>query len=93
VAGTTGPRGGSPDPTNPPPPPRPAPGAAARRMGLSFAGVDMLASAEGPMIMEVNSSPGLQGIERTANVDVAEAVILYLERNVRRGRNRDRVGR
>lgn len=67
--------------------------AAAQRTGLSLAGVDMLASDEGPMIMEVNSSPGLEGIERAAGVDVADAVIAYVERNAPRGRTRDRVGK
>jgi ribosomal protein S6--L-glutamate ligase len=62
-------------------------------MGLNVAGVDMLASDEGPMIMEVNSSPGLEGIERSSGVDIAGTVIDYVERNARRGRAKDRVGR
>jgi ribosomal protein S6--L-glutamate ligase len=66
--------------------------AAARRMGLAVAGVDMLASEEGPMIMEVNSSPGLEGIERSSGIDVADAVVAYLERNAGRGRRRGRAG-
>jgi ribosomal protein S6--L-glutamate ligase len=66
--------------------------AAARRMGLAVAGVDMLASDDGPMVMEVNPSPGLEGIERSSGVDVADAIIAHLERNVRRG-NRDRIGK
>jgi ribosomal protein S6--L-glutamate ligase len=56
--------------------------AAARVLGLRMAGVDMLESREGPMIMEVNSSPGLEGIEKTTGVDVAAAVIEHLEREV-----------
>src|SRR5206468_12511474 len=56
--------------------------AAARVLGLRVAGVDMLESQEGPMIMEVNSSPGLEGIQKTTGVDVAEAIIEYLEREV-----------
>jgi len=67
--------------------------AGAQRMGLSVAGVDMLASDAGPMIMEVNSSPGLEGIERSSGVDVADAVIAYIERNARPGRTRDKVGK
>ncbi len=67
--------------------------AAARRMGLAVAGVDMLASEEGPMILEVNSSPGLQAIERSSQVDVAAAVIAYVERNARPGRTGDKVGK
>ena len=66
---------------------------AAQRMGLSVAGVDMLASDSGPMIMEVNSSPGLEGIERSSGVDVADAVITFIERNARPGRTRDKVGK
>jgi ribosomal protein S6--L-glutamate ligase len=66
--------------------------AAARLMGLDVAGVDMLASEEGPMIMEVNSSPGLQGIERSSGVDVADAVIAHIERHATR-RPRDPGGR
>jgi ribosomal protein S6--L-glutamate ligase len=56
--------------------------AAARVLGLRMAGVDMLESKDGPMIMEVNSSPGLEGIERTTKVHVAAAVIEHLEREI-----------
>lgn len=52
---------------------------AAQILGLRVAGVDMLESKEGPQIMEVNSSPGLEGIEDATRVDVAGAVIEYLE--------------
>jgi ribosomal protein S6--L-glutamate ligase len=55
---------------------------AAHIMGLRIAGVDMLEAATGPQIMEVNSSPGLEGIERATGVDVARAVIEYLEDRV-----------
>ena len=55
---------------------------AARIMGLRVAGVDMLESNDGPQIMEVNSSPGLEGIETATGVDVAEAIIRYLEEQV-----------
>jgi len=51
---------------------------AAQIMGLRVAGVDMLEAADGPQIMEVNSSPGLEGIEGATNSDVAGAVIEYL---------------
>jgi ribosomal protein S6--L-glutamate ligase len=54
--------------------------AAARILGLRVAGVDMIESKEGPMIMEVNSSPGLEGIEKATGVDVARAIIEYIER-------------
>jgi len=53
---------------------------AARSMGLAVAGVDLLRSQRGPLIMEVNASPGLEGIETVTGVDVAGAVIQYLEK-------------
>jgi ribosomal protein S6--L-glutamate ligase len=56
--------------------------AAARVVGLRVAGVDMIESAEGPMVMEVNSSPGLEGIQKTTGVDVAAAIIEQLEREM-----------
>lgn len=52
---------------------------AARKMGLAVAGVDLLRSDRGPLVMEVNSSPGLQGIETTTQVDVASEIIEYIE--------------
>jgi ribosomal protein S6--L-glutamate ligase len=54
--------------------------AAVRVMGLEVAGVDMLESSSGPKILEINSSPGLEGIERTSGVDVAGAIIAHAER-------------
>lgn len=54
--------------------------AAARALGLRVAGVDMIESSEGPMVMEVNSSPGLEGIEKTTGVDMAKGIIEYIER-------------
>jgi ribosomal protein S6--L-glutamate ligase len=56
---------------------------AARAMGLNVAGVDLLRSKRGPVVMEVNSSPGLEGIEKTTTVDVAAAIIDLLEKNAR----------
>ncbi len=58
---------------------------ATRVMGLEVAGVDMLEGREGPKILEINSSPGLEGIERASGVDVAEHVIKHAERFVRQG--------
>ncbi|MBV9122624.1 MAG: 30S ribosomal protein S6--L-glutamate ligase [Planctomycetes bacterium] len=58
--------------------------AAARVLGLRVAGVDMMESNEGPMVMEVNSSPGLEGIQKTTGIDVAEAIIEHLERELSR---------
>ena len=55
---------------------------ATRIMGLHVAGVDMLESSEGPQVMEVNSSPGLEGIEGATGVDIASAVVEYLEHQV-----------
>lgn len=51
---------------------------AAEVLGLNIAGVDMLPSKEGPMVLEVNSSPGLEGIERATSVDVAGAIIDFV---------------
>jgi ribosomal protein S6--L-glutamate ligase len=52
---------------------------AARVLGLRVAGVDLIESREGPMVMEVNSSPGLEGIQATTGVDVATAIIEHVE--------------
>ena len=61
---------------------------AARTMGLNVAGVDLLRSRRGPLVLEVNSSPGLEGIEAATGVDVAGEVIEYLARRVRKRRMR-----
>lgn len=55
---------------------------AAQIMGLRVAGVDMLEGADGPQIMEVNSSPGLEGIEEATQLDIAGAVIDYIAAQV-----------
>lgn len=55
---------------------------AAGAMNLPVAGVDMLQSARGPLILEVNSSPGLEGIEKATNKDIASTIIRYLEKIV-----------
>ncbi len=60
--------------------------AAARAHGLAVAGVDLLISRRGPLLLEVNSSPGLEGIEKATGVPVAEAIVEYLETEARRGR-------
>ena len=54
---------------------------AAKSMGLGIAGVDLLQSARGPLILEVNSSPGLEGIENATGKDIATKIIKYVERN------------
>tara|TARA_R110001583_G_scaffold1469_10_gene11563 strand:- start:226 stop:1140 length:915 start_codon:yes stop_codon:yes gene_type:complete len=55
---------------------------AARTMGLNVAGVDLLRSARGPLVMEVNSSPGLEGVERATGKDVAGEIIKFIEKSV-----------
>lgn len=64
---------------------------AARAMGLSIAGVDMMRSARGPLILEVNASPGF-GVEKVTNRDVATKVIEYIEQNAKRRPKKDKVG-
>lgn len=55
---------------------------AVKLLGLHVAGVDMLRSSRGPMILEVNASPGLEGIENTTNIDIASKIIQFIERSV-----------
>ena len=52
---------------------------ASRILGLSIAGVDLMRSNRGPLILEVNSSPGLQGIESCSEIDVAKKIILHIQ--------------
>ncbi|WP_300615911.1 30S ribosomal protein S6--L-glutamate ligase [Dokdonella sp.] len=59
---------------------------AARLLGLGIAGVDLLRSARGPLVLEVNSSPGLEGIEAASGVDVATKIVASLERAMRKKR-------
>ena len=61
---------------------------AAQALGLNVAGVDILRSKHGPLVMEVNSSPGLEGIEKSTEVNVAELIISYIEKNAKKGKNR-----
>ncbi len=63
---------------------------AAKIMGLNVSGVDLLRSNHGPVVMEVNSSPGLQGIEEATGKDVASLIIEYIEKNSKTGSNRTR---
>jgi ribosomal protein S6--L-glutamate ligase len=62
----------------------------ARAMGLNVAGVDLLRSNHGPVVMEVNSSPGLEGIETATGKDVAGMIIDFIEKNARHGKTRTR---
>ncbi len=55
---------------------------AAKAIGLGVAGVDMLQSSKGPLVLEVNSSPGLEGIEGATKKDIAREIIKFIERNV-----------
>ena len=55
---------------------------AARALGLHVAGVDLLQSARGPLVIEVNASPGLEGIEKATGEDIAGAIVAYVERSV-----------
>jgi ribosomal protein S6--L-glutamate ligase len=59
---------------------------AAKIMGLNVAGVDLLRSNHGPVVMEVNSSPGLEGIENTTGKDIASMIIEYIEKNSKFGK-------
>lgn len=61
---------------------------AAKVMGLNVAGVDILRSERGPLVMEVNSSPGLEGIEAATGKDVAGMIIQFLEKNAKRHKTR-----
>jgi ribosomal protein S6--L-glutamate ligase len=58
---------------------------AAKIMGLNVAGVDILRSNHGPVVMEVNSSPGLEGIESVSGVDIASRIVEFVEKNARPG--------
>jgi ribosomal protein S6--L-glutamate ligase len=64
---------------------------AARTLGLAVSGVDMLRSSSGPQVIEVNSSPGLEGIEKASGVDVAGAIVSFIEKHAPTGRTRDRI--
>jgi len=61
---------------------------AARTLGLNVCGVDMLRSERGPLIMELNSSPGIQGLEEASGKDVASLMIEFLERNAKPNKTR-----
>ncbi len=56
---------------------------ASRVLGLNVSGVDIIRTNDGPKVLEVNSSPGLEGIESTSKVDVASAIVKFIESNVR----------
>ena len=56
--------------------------AAAKAMGLGICGVDMIPSSRGPLVMEVNSSPGLEGIEKSTKIDIAGKIMEHIENNI-----------
>jgi len=62
----------------------------AKAMGLNICGVDLLRSSRGPVVMEVNSSPGLEGIENATNIDVATKIIEFIEKNAKPGKTNTR---
>ncbi|MCX4189369.1 30S ribosomal protein S6--L-glutamate ligase [Methylophaga sp. OBS3] len=63
---------------------------AAKTMGLNVCGVDLLRSNHGPVVMEVNSSPGLEGIETATNKDIATQIIEFTEKNAKLGNTKTR---
>jgi len=63
---------------------------AAKSMGLNVCGVDMLRANHGAVVMEVNSSPGLEGVEKATGKDIAGAIIQFLEKNAKAGKTRTR---
>jgi len=63
---------------------------AASVMGLNVAGVDILRSERGPLVMEVNSSPGLEGIEKASGKDIAGMIVEFIEKNAKPNRTRTR---
>lgn len=65
---------------------------AAKAMGLTICGVDMMRSSRGPLILEVNATPGLEGIEKATGRNVAGKIIEYVEMNAKRRNKKDKVG-
>ena len=63
----------------------------AKAMGLQVAGVDILRSNHGPVVMEVNSSPGLEGIEKATKIDVSTKIIEYIEKHANPNHNHDQI--
>ncbi|MGH1417875.1 MAG: 30S ribosomal protein S6--L-glutamate ligase [Hyphomicrobiaceae bacterium] len=63
---------------------------AAKAMGLNVCGVDLLRANHGPVVMEVNSSPGIEGLEAASGIDVADKIIAYMEKNGKFGKTKTR---
>lgn len=83
-------RGGTAQPVKITPEERSTAVRAAKIMGLNVAGVDILRSNRGPVVMEVNSSPGLEGIEHATGVDIAAQIIEFIEKNAKPNHTRTR---
>ncbi len=62
----------------------------AKKMGLNVSGVDLLRSHHGPVVLEVNSSPGLEGIENATGKDIAGLIVQFIEKNAKAGKTRTR---
>lgn len=65
---------------------------AAKAMGLQICGVDFILSNRGPLVLEVNANPGLEGIERVTGRNVADKIIEYVENNAKQRNRKDKVG-
>lgn len=65
---------------------------AAKAMGLPICGVDLMRSERGPLVLEVNSAPGLEGIEAVTGRNIAGKIIEYIEQNAKRRNKKDKVG-
>ena len=61
---------------------------AAKSMGLNVCGVDMLRANHGPVVMEVNSSPGLEGVEKATGIDIAGKIVEFIEKHAQAGKTR-----
>ena len=59
---------------------------AAKIIGLNVAGVDIIRTQRGPVVLEVNSSPGLEGIEQTTGADIATQIVRFIERHAKPGK-------
>ena len=65
---------------------------ASQVLGLNVAGVDIIRSTQGPLILEVNSSPGLEGIEAASKKDIAGEIVGFIEKNARKRKARPKNG-
>jgi ribosomal protein S6--L-glutamate ligase len=84
-------RGGSPEKVRLTPEERAIAARAAKTMGLNVCGVDVVRSHHGPVVLEVNSSPGLEGIEKTSGIDVATRIVQFIEKGHNERPRRRRV--